>query len=111
MSDTAISTITRTVEYTIDGADPMTMSYGHQQFTPRRLIVTVSGAPGVTPGLLDCTAYGPRRLKSGKDGQEERDRNLRNGYVNDGGKWVYRIDPNAPQWVTDCVNQTIGDFQ
>lgn len=110
MSENTVRNITRTVEFTIEGSEPVVMSYGEQRFTPRRLVVTVAGAPGATPDLIDCTGYGPRLLKSGKDGQEERDRDFRAGYY-DGEKWAYAIESHAPQWVTDCVNQAIREFQ
>lgn len=100
--------VTRTVEYLIDGAEPMKMSYGYRQFTPRRLVVTVERASDVDWRMKAVVADGPRLLKSGKHGQEERERDLRPRVSRDGG-WINILDPDAPQWVADCVGQTIRE--
>lgn len=103
-----VDTVTRTVEYVIDGAEPMTMSWGHQQFRPRRLVVTVERTAEADWKMKAVDAHGPRLLKSGKDGGEERERDLCAGVRRDEG-WIHVVDPDAPQWAADCVERTIRE--
>ncbi|MDH6284033.1 hypothetical protein [Prescottella agglutinans] len=115
MSDTSTArvaftahTVTRTVEYTIDGAGPMTMGWGYQQFTPRRLVVTVERTADADWAMKAVVAHGPRLLKSGKDGQDMRERDLHTRVSGVDGL-VYCLVPEAPDWVDDCVHHTMRE--
>ncbi|WP_420878970.1 hypothetical protein [Rhodococcus sp. (in: high G+C Gram-positive bacteria)] len=106
----SVGTITRTVEYTVAGAGPMTMDYGHQQFTPRQAVVTVEQPAGRQWAVKTFIVRGPRLLKSGKDGQDVRERNVcRRQHVD--GQWVPIPEENAPEWVHDLIDQTIRRAQ
>ncbi|WP_137726495.1 hypothetical protein [Prescottella subtropica] len=106
----SVGTISHTVEYTVAGAGPMTMDYGHQQFTPQQAVVTVERQVGREWAVKAFIARGLRVLKSGKNGQDMRERNVCRGQLID-GRWVPMPADDAPAWVHDLIAQTIQDAQ
>lgn len=97
----------RNVTYTLDNADPFLPAYS-QAFTPRRVVLHIRRTAGQPWAIDSMTAYGPRLLKSGADGKEERSAQLCTWDVLNGRPSVV-VSPDAPQWAHDIADHTLRE--